>query len=258
MTLKISVVTAVYNRVDTVAEALQSVRSQTWPSVEHIVIDGGSTDGTLSVLQAHSRSLDVLVSEPDKGLYDALNKGIGRASGDVVGFLHADDRFEAVDSLARVAAAFDDPDVGAVYGDLVYVQEKDPAQVVRYWRAGSFDPGSLGRGWMPPHPTLYVRRAIYERIGGFDTRFHISADYESILRMFGHGGVTPAYVPHVLVRMRLGGMSNRSLTGLLRKSFEDYLAMQNNKIGGVWTLARKNIVKLPQFLVREPGRDSAA
>ena len=130
------------------------------------------------------------------------------------------------ESLARVAAAFEDPAVDAVYGDLVYVRNDDPSQVVRYWRAGQFVPGCLERGWMPPHPTFYVRRSVYERLGLFETKFRIAADYESILRILGRGGAKPAYLPHVLVRMRLGGVSNRSLRSMLLKSREDYAAMQ--------------------------------
>lgn len=246
-------ITAVYNRADTVADALASVQAQTWPTVEHIVIDGASTDGSLPILQAHRQHLAVLVSEPDKGIYDALNKGIGHATGDVVGFLHADDLFAEPTALARIAAAFADPDVGAVYGDLVYVRKSDPSRVVRYWRAGVYTPGCLEHGWMPPHPTLYVRRSIYERLGLFNTNFRISADYESILRILGRGGVRSAYVPEVLVRMRLGGVSNGSLRGLWRKSREDYAAMRLNGMGGLQTLLRKNVTKLPQFTQRVPA-----
>lgn len=254
MTLRISVVTAVFNRAGTVAQALASVAGQTWPGVEHIVIDGGSTDGTLEILQAHRGQLAVLVSEPDHGIYDALNKGIRHATGDVVGFMHADDLFESPDSLAQVAAAFADPAVEAVYGDLVYVRQHDPSRVVRYWRAGPVEPGCLERGWMPPHPTLYVRRGVYQRLGGFDTRFRIAADYECILRFFGRGGIRPVYLPRVLVRMRLGGISNQSVAAMLRKSREDLVAMRLHGIGGASALVRKNLSKLPQFVSRAPGR----
>jgi len=252
LNIKISVITAVFNRVDTVADALASVAAQTWPLVEHIAIDGGSTDGTLAVLDAHRQHLATLVSEPDKGIYDALNKGIGRATGDVVGFLHADDLFQDDQALARVAAAFADPAVDAVYGDLVYVRKHDPDQVVRYWHAGRFEPGCLAHGWMPPHPTFYVRRSVYENLGLFDTRYRISADYESILRFLGKGGIRPVYVPHVLVRMRLGGISNQSVRSMVRKSREDYAAMRANGVGGVQALVRKNFTKLPQFVSRAP------
>jgi glycosyltransferase len=255
LTLKISVVTAVFNRADTIADALDSVQGQNWPAVEHVVIDGGSTDGTLALLQARRADLGVLVSEPDGGIYDALNKGISRASGDVVGFLHADDLFESPDSLAQVAAAFEDPAVGAVYGDLVYVRKADVSRVVRYWRAGERVQGDLERGWMPPHPTFYVRRAVYAQMGLFDTRFRISADYECILRLLGHGGVKARYVPQVLVRMRLGGASNRSLGNMVLKSQEDLAAMRLNGLGGLAGLValfRKNVIKLPQFVIRAP------
>lgn len=252
MALTISVVTAVFNRVDTVADALASVAAQTWPQVEHIVIDGASTDGTLKHLQAMQEGLAVLVSEPDRGIYEALNKGIRLASGDVVGFLHADDLYESTDVLARVAQAFEDPAVDAVYGDLVYTRRSDPTQVVRYWRAGAFKPGCLNAGWMPPHPTFYVRRSVYQRLGLFDTAYRISADYDTVLRFLGRGGVKPHYLPQVLVRMRLGGVSNRSLASLILKSQEDLLAMRRNGIGGFGALLRKNFVKLPQFVARSP------
>lgn len=252
MSLQISVITAVLNRAGTLGDALQSVRAQTWPHVEHIVIDGGSTDGTLSILEAHRSRLARVISEPDKGIYDALNKGIRHATGDVVGFMHADDEFATPEALGHVAAAFGDPAVGAVYGDLEYVR-RDNARVVRYWRAGPYSLQRLAQGWMPPHPTFYLRRELYETLGLFDTRYRIAADYESMLRILGRGGVTPAYVPHILVRMRCGGISNSSVRNMLLKSSEDYTAMRNHGIGGLSALLRKNITKLPQFMLRASG-----
>jgi len=248
--VKISVITAVYNNRDTLAAALDSALSQTHDEVELIVIDGGSTDGTLDVLRSYADRLAVLVSEPDQGIYDALNKGIRLASGEVVGFLHSDDLFADGDVLSRIATAFADPVVGAVYGDLLYVRKVNPDQVVRYWRAGGFSPGKLARGWMPPHPTFYVRRSVYERLGLFDTNYRIGADYDCILRFLGRFGVQVWYIPEVLVKMRVGGASNRSLKNILRKSQEDYRALKNNKVGGIGTLVWKNLSKLPQFFVR--------
>jgi len=247
LTLTISVITAVFNRADTIGQALASVQAQTWPRVEHVVIDGASTDGTLQVLEAQRDRLAVLSSEPDKGIYDALNKGIGKASGDVVGFMHSDDVFADGDVLARVGAAFADPAVQAVYGDLVYVRKEDPEKMVRHWRAGAFSLRRLAWGWMPPHPTLYVRRAVYEQVGGFDTRFRIAADYDHILRVFSLPGLNPVYIPAVLVKMRLGGSSNRSLGNILRKSSEDLEALRRNGVGGVGTLVWKNLSKVGQF-----------
>ncbi len=246
--MKISVITAVYNNRDTIAEALDSALTQTHPDVELVVIDGGSTDGTREVLQGYADRLAVLVSEPDHGIYDALNKGIARAGGEVAGFLHSDDLFADVAVLSRIAAAFADPAVDAVYGDLLYVRKDDPSRVVRTWRADAFSPARMAHGWMPPHPTFYVRRAVYERLGGYDTSYRIAADYDCVLRLLGKGGVRAAYIPEVLVKMRVGGASNRSLKNILQKSREDYRALRVNGVGGLRALAWKNLSKLPQFL----------
>jgi glycosyltransferase len=190
------------------------------------------------------------VSEPDRGIYDALNKGIARASGDVLGFLHADDLYADRSVLARVAEAFSDPSVDAVFGDLVYVDKANTESVIRYWQAGEYTPSKLRQGWMPPHPTLYLRRELYERHGGFDTSFRIAADYDFMLRVLKGIGGKVVYLPHVLVRMRVGGASNRSVQNILRKSAEDLRALRNNGIGGVGTLALKNGSKVTQFLRR--------
>lgn len=250
--MRISVITAVYNSRATVAEALASTLAQTHGEVELVVIDGGSTDGTLEVLRSHADRIAVLVSEPDRGIYDALNKGIARASGEVVGFLHADDVFAGPDSLARVAEAFADPAVCAAYGDLQYVRQDDPSRVVRHWASSPFTRRKLAWGWMPPHPTLYVRREWYARIGGFDTRYRIAADYDCILRLFSQPDFIAVHIPEVLVKMRLGGASNRSLKNILRKSREDLDALRRSGVGafgGVGALVWKNLQKLTQFSV---------
>lgn len=248
--MKISVVTAVYNNRYTVGQALDSALAQDHPNVELIVIDGGSTDGTLEVLQGYAERLAVLVSEPDRGIYDALNKGIARASGEVVGFLHSDDLLADESVLSRIGAAFADPEVDAAYGDLLYVKKDDPSRVVRTWRAAKFSRSKLARGWMPPHPTFYVRRRVYETLGGYDTAYRIAADYDCMLRLLGRGGVRAAYIPEVLVKMRVGGASNRSLKNILTKSREDYRALRNSGVGGLRALAWKNLSKLPQFFMR--------
>lgn len=247
LTLSISVVTAVFNARATIASALDSVAGQRWPGVEHVVIDGASTDGTLDILRDRLQAGAVLVSERDQGIYDALNKGIARASGEVIGFLHADDVYADDRVLERVAAAFADPAVGAVYGDLQYVRKDDLDHVVRHWRSAPFSPRRLGWGWMPPHPTLYVRREWYARIGGFDTRYRIAADYHLMLRLFAQAGLNPVYLPAVLVKMRVGGASNRSLRNVLRKSREDLDALRRTGVGGWGALAWKNLSKLSQF-----------
>ncbi|MCW8194203.1 glycosyltransferase [Proteobacteria bacterium 005FR1] len=246
--MSISVVTATFNCASTLGDCLDSVAGQTWPNVEHLVIDGASNDTTLVLLESRRDQFAVLVSEPDGGIYDALNKGIGRATGDIVGFLHADDVYAGPDVLTHIAEAFSDPAVSAVYGDLQYVSKENTNQVVRRWESSPFSHKSLVRGWMPPHPTLYVRRSFYESIGGFDSRYRIAADYFSILQLFSRADFTAVYLPKVLVKMRVGGASNRSLRNIVRKSREDYDALRRSGVGGLGTLAWKNLSKVSQFL----------
>jgi glycosyltransferase len=248
--MKISVVTATYNAAGTVADALASVAAQTHPDVEHWVIDGGSRDGTQAVVQRHAARLAGFVSEPDGGIYDALNKGIRRATGEAIGFLHADDVYAHAGVLARVAEAFADPTVDAVYGDLTHVAKADLGRVSRYWQAGEARRARFARGWMPPHPTLYVRRRVYETLGAFDTRYRIAADYDSVVRLLYVGGVRARYIPEVLVCMRVGGASNRSLANIARKSMEDLRIMRTHGVGGIGSLLLKNVGKLGQFWQR--------
>lgn len=250
MSLKISLITVAYNSAKTIKDSLNSVADQIYPHIEHIVVDGASSDGTLELVRNHHNPNIRLVSEPDSGIYDALNKGIRRATGDVVGFMHSDDLFADAAALQRVAAAFADPLIDAVYGDLQYVRRDNRDQVVRYWQSGAFSRNRLGWGWMPPHPTFYVRRSVYERLGMFDTSYRIAADYDCMLRFLGAGGIRVAYIPHVLVKMRLGGESNRSLKNILQKSKEDFRALTSNHVGGVGALVWKNASKLGQFWKR--------
>jgi glycosyltransferase involved in cell wall biosynthesis len=251
--MKISIITAVFNRTDSIAEALRSVQAQSWHDVEHVVVDGASTDGTLFVLQnflnvsTRSGYQAQWTSEPDLGIYYALNKGLARATGDVIGLMHSDDFFADHEVLTSVATAFADPAVDAVFGDLDYVDKSNTTYIVRRWRAGRYSAAKLSLGWMPPHPTLFLRRRVIERWGGFDTNFSISADYDSILRYFGQGKIQSAYIPRVLVKMRLGGESNRSLGRIWLKTREDYTALRRNGVGGLGALIWKNVSKIGQF-----------
>ena len=249
--MKISVVTAVYNRADTIAAAMESVQAQTYADVEHVIQDGGSRDGTLEAVRAAATPSTVVVSERDAGIYDAINRGIGNATGDVVGLMHSDDFFAHDGVLDRVAERFQDPGIDGVYGDLQYVSASDPSRVVRNWRSGEYTPDLLGKGWMPPHPTLYLRREVFERHGLYDTSFQIAADYDAMLRYLAKGRIRIAYIPEVLVKMRVGGESNRSLERILRKSAEDLRALRNNGVGGVGALIRKNTSKIGQFWAGE-------
>lgn len=248
--MKLSIITAVYMRQDTVAHAISSVAAQSYSDVEHLIVDGASTDGTLDAVQRLARPGMKVISEPDRGIYDALNKGIRAATGEVVGLMHSDDFFAHDRVLEKVAFAFATTGADAVYGDLDYVAVADTSRVIRHWCSGEFAPQRLARGWMPPHPTLFVRRDAMLRLGLYDTDYRIAADYEAILRWFGKGGLSVAYVPEVLVKMRVGGESNRSLGRIIRKSHEDYRALRSTGVGGIRTLVWKNLSKLPQFLTK--------
>ena len=245
--LKISIVTVAYNSAATIGDTLASVATQTHTNIEHIVVDGASTDDTLAIVRRHSHVAKV-ISEPDRGIYDAMNKGLALAGGDFIGFLNADDMLASPGAAASMARAASSADVGAICGDLVYVRQDQPDQVIRYWRCGAFSAARLRFGWMPPHPTFYLRRALLPRIGAFDTSLRIAADYDFMLRCLSLPGMQVGYVPEVLVRMRLGGASNRSLRAMWLKSREDLQALHRSRVGGVFTLMCKNLRKLPQFL----------
>jgi len=251
----VSLITACYNSAGTLADTIESVRMQKDCVLEYLVIDGGSADNTVDLIRAAGSLVSHWTSEPDAGIYDALNKGISRSTGDVIGFLHADDTFADQRVLSRVAEIFADRKVQACYGDLVYVGQTDPSHILRYWRSGPFEKAKLARGWMPPHPTFYVRREVYERFGGFDTQYRIAADYDCMLRILSRMDGEVAYIPEVLVRMRAGGISNRSLRNIIRKSKEDYRALRTNSIGGWPALAWKNLSKLGQFVQRQTPPD---
>lgn len=245
--MKISVVTAVFNREATLGEAIESVIAQDYPEVEHVIQDGGSRDDTLGVIERLAGPKVMLESVPDKGIYDGINKGIARSTGEVVGLMHSDDLFAHSVVLSRVAEAMVDPEIDGVYGDLDYVAANDTDRIIRKWRSGPYTPESLRRGWMPPHPTLYLRRTVYERWGLYDTSFRIAADYDAMLRYLVRGQIRLAYVPEVFVKMRVGGESNASIKKILRKSSEDYRAIRANGVGGIGTLAGKNLSKIKQF-----------
>ena len=251
--MRITLITVCYNSAAHIADTLRSVDAQTWPDIEHLIIDGASRDDTLAIVAAHPQPWRRVLSEPDKGIYDAMNKGLRLASGELVGFLNADDFLADPEAVARIARAAEQG-ADAVYGDLVYVAEHDTARVVRHWVSGDYAPARLARGWMPPHPTFYARRALFERLGGFDTRYRIAADYDLMMRLLTRGQARLAYVPEVQIRMRTGGASNRSLANLWRKSLEDLHIMRKHGVGGLATLLLKNLIKLPQFLLRNAAQ----
>jgi len=250
--LKISLITATYNSAATVADTLRSVNEQTHADVEHIVVDGGSTDATLAIVRAEGKRVTTLVSEPDRGIYDAMNKGLKLATGDVVGMINSDDFFASPNVLALVAAALADSELDAVYADLCFVRQADPSRVVRYWRSSPFKPGLFARGWIAPHPTLYIRRGIFERFGGFDLAYPVAADTELMARFFEVHRIRTRYIPEIFVRMRMGGASTRSLKGIAAQNREVWSALRKNGLAGSMAgfAAHKLASRLRQFVTR--------
>lgn len=246
MSVKLSIITATWNSAKTLPATLDSLAAQTCRNFESIVVDGGSTDNTVEIINS-SKVVDRWVSEKDQGIYDALNKGIQMAKGEYVGFLHSDDIFAAERSLEKLNNHLNESQSDAVYADLQYVQKDDLDKVVRTWKSGPFSYPKLRRGWMPPHPTFYMKKKLYEKFGAFDLNYRIAADYDSLLRYLYAGKVIPSYLPEVLVKMRVGGASNRSIKNIVLKSKEDIRAMKASKIPFIPALIGKNVSKIPQF-----------
>lgn len=245
--MKISIITITYNSAKSLQRALDSVQSQNYPDIEHIIVDGASKDGTNKIIEEYAKAHANVrwVSEKDDGIYNALNKGIKMASGDVIGFLHSDDVLYSAYSIGQIAAAFEQSGADVVYGDLQYCRGK---KVVRRWKSNDFNPCSLKYGWMVPHPTMYVKREVYEQVGEYDEWFRISADYDMILRIFSAGYKTH-YIPEVLVCMEVGGASNKNTKARLSKTQEDYIVLKKNHIGaGLLTVACKQLRKVKQFI----------
>lgn len=245
--MKISIITITFNSAKTLPRTLESVQSQTYPEIEHIVVDGASTDDTPSMIENYAKQHPNVhwISEKDNGIYNALNKGIAMAAGDVIGFLHSDDVLFSPHSIEHIAAAFEDKDIDVVYGDLQYCRN---GKVVRRWKSNTFHPYSLKFGWMPPHPTVYVRKEVYAQVGKYDEQFRISADYDMMLRIFGTK-YRSCYMPEVLVSMEMGGASNKDVKACLSKTQEDYIVLKKNHVGaGYFTVAFKQLRKLRQFL----------
>lgn len=253
----ISIVTVCYNSANTIEQTLRSVIGQDHPNIEYIVIDGGSTDGTQEIIERFKRGIALYISEPDQGIYDAMNKGIQRATGDVVGLLNADDLYANSSVLSKVAKAFEDVTVEACYGDLIYFADREPGRVVRYWKAGEFKQGLFSKGWNPPHPTFFVRRAHYQRLGVFDTAYAMGNDVELMMRFLEKHRLKTAYIPELLVKMRLGGVSNRAFKNIFVQNKNIIQAAKNLDLPfSIWKfIAGKLIHRLSQFVAHEKRMD---
>jgi glycosyltransferase involved in cell wall biosynthesis len=248
--VRVSIITACYNRAATVGAAIESVAAQTYGDIEHIVVDGGSSDGTLDVLARHRASVAKLIPGPDKGIYDALNKGIAAATGEIVGILHSDDLYARNDVIATVVERMQSQSLDALYGDVAFVRADDVDRVVRVYSSRRFQPSRIAWGWMPAHPALFLRRAVYRRYGGFKTDYRIAADFEFVARIFSTGELGYAHLPQVLVKMRLGGVSTRGWRSTLTLNREVMRACRENGIAtNYFKILSKYPAKALEFVV---------
>lgn len=246
--MKVSIITVVWNNNKTIKHAIDSVLSQSYKNIEYIVVDGASTDGTLEKVLSYGNRISKCISEKDNGIYDGLNKGINLATGDIVAFLHSDDIYADNRVVEKIVKEFDlDNKLDGMYGDLVYTSKEDTNKILRYWKSKKYNSTMLKDGWMPAHPTLFLKKDVYERYGKFDLTFKISADYDFMLRIL-KSGIRVKYIPKVLYKMRVGGESNKSLRNIVQKSKEDINAIKKNEIGGFLTLVKKNLSKIIQFI----------
>jgi len=250
--MKISVITVCYNSADTIRDTIESVVAQDYKDVEYIIVDGGSSDQTLSILRDYEAQITKLVSEPDLGIYDAMNKGLKLATGDIIGFINADDFYSSKQSLSLIAQAFQAEKIEACYGDLIYIDRHHPSRVVRYWRSSDFKAGLFAKAWCPPHPTFYARRSIFERFGHFDLNYKIAADMELMLRFMEVNKIRTRYIPAVLVKMRTGGASDGNLRSILAQNREVFSAFIKHRIkisaGRFWI--NKIMARVRQFIMR--------
>ena len=247
--MKVSLITATYNSEISIKTCLDSIVSQDYSDLEYLFIDGGSSDNTLSIIKKYRQNNPFIkmVSEKDYGIYDALNKGISAASGDIIGFVHSDDFLASSDIINDIVSMIKTESLDGVYGNLQYVDKINTKKIIRNWKSCHFKTGLLKNGWMPPHPTLFLKREVYQKYGLFDVSYRISADYDFMLRIFKDSELKLGYLLKVITKMRVGGASNRSIKNIIEKSKEDYRAIKSNNIGDFLTLIRKNTSKLKQF-----------
>lgn len=243
---KISIITVVYNAQNTIERSINSVLGQNFKNIEYIIVDGGSTDGTREIIENYREKIDGFISEPDKGIYDAMNKGIALATGDVIGTINADDYFADNDVLYNIAKVFAEQDTAILYGNLDYIDLND--KIVRKWRSGKYSKGMFNWGWMPPHPTFYCKKSLFEKLGVYKLDYGSAGDYELMLRFIHLNDINAYYLNMVLIKMVVGGVSNKSLSNRVQAMRFDLKAMRNNNIFlPMVTILFKPLRKIAQF-----------
>ena len=225
---KISIITVAFNAQNTIERCINSVLGQSFKNIQYIIIDGGSTDDTISIIEKYSANIDVFISEPDNGIYDAMNKGIALATGDVIGTINADDSFADDDVLYNIAKVFSEQDTLILYGDLDYIDSSE--KIVRKWRSGKYRKGKFNWGWMPPHPTFYCKKSLFDKLGLYKLDYGSAGDYELMLRFIHLNNINAYYLNKVLIKMVVGGVSNKSIGNRVQAMRFDLKAMRNNNI----------------------------
>ena len=246
--MKVSIITVTYNSAPYLPDCINSVMKQDYKNIEHIIIDGKSTDGTIEVIKDFADHVAKWTSETDRGMYDAINKGIKLATGDIIGILNSDDMFASEDVISEIVRCFEEYQLDAVYGDLVYVQKANTNKVVRLWKGFSYQRYRFQYGWMPAHPTFYIKRELIEKFGGYESHYFTAADYEFMARYLYRHHISARYLPKLIVKMRMGGQSNNTIKSRLRANRRDYLAMKRNHIPfPLLVSVLKPIIKLHQY-----------
>ncbi len=250
--MKVSIVTVCFNSAATVEDTIRSVREQEYERIEHVIVDGGSTDGTVDIVKKYNGRIKKFISEPDEGIYDAMNKGLHLAQGEVIAFLNADDVYASPTVVSDVAAAMCADYADGVYGDLVYVGRRNSNRVVRYWQAGPYRPRAFRSGWVPPHPTFFCRRDLYREFGGFDPTYRIAGDFELMLRLIEKHRIRVQYIPKPFVRMRAGGRAN-TLRGIIQGNREIIQAFRRNDMAFPPGFFFTKFLRRAQQFVERPG-----
>ena len=244
--MKVSIITIAYNSAETIEDTINSIVTQNYSNLEYIIIDGGSTDKTLSIVDKFKDSITTIISEPDKGIYDAMNKGVQNATGDIVGILNSDDIYANKKVVTHIVKAIGTKD--SIYADLMYVDRDNTDKVTRYWKSGKYRKGIFKSGWMPPHPTFFIKKSCYNQYGTYNLQLKSAADYELMLRMLHKHNISVAYLPEVITKMRVGGQSNATLVNRIKANKEDKLAWSINDLKpGPLTLIMKPVRKISQF-----------
>lgn len=245
--MKVSIITIAYNSAETIEDTIKSVTSQDYSDLEYIIIDGGSTDDTLAIVEKYKDKISKVISEPDKGIYDAMNKGVANATGELIGILNSDDIYADEKVVSDIVEKIGEKD--AIYADLVYVDRDKTDKVTRYWKSGEYKKGDFLKGWMPPHPTFFVRKKCYNDYGTYNLKLKSAADYECMLRMIHKHEISLAYLPRVITKMRVGGQSNVTVNNRVKANQEDRMAWEMNGLQPkFYTLYLKPLRKVGQFL----------